>query len=70
MLYCNEKPFAQSICGVNIVIYSHKYVNSLQIIIKDMENKKVRCVFQNDEMISLCPDSRSSHLTTGISHGR
>jgi len=30
-----------------IVIYSHKYVNVLQIIIKDIENEKVRCVFQN-----------------------
>ena len=30
-----------------IVIYSHKYVNLLQIINKDIENEKVRCVFQN-----------------------
>jgi len=31
-----------------IVIYSHKYVYLLQIIIKYIENKKVRCVFQNN----------------------
>jgi len=31
-----------------IVIYSHKYVNSLQINIKDIETEKVRCVFQNN----------------------
>jgi len=32
-----------------IVIYSDKYVNLLQIIIKDIENEKVRCVFQNND---------------------
>jgi len=30
-----------------VLIYSHKYVNLLQITIKDIENEKVRCVFQN-----------------------
>ena len=38
-----------------IVIYSHKYVNLLQILIKDIENEKVRCVFQknwNDFVVS------------------
>jgi len=30
-----------------IVIYTHKYVNLL-IIIKDIENEKVRCVFQKN----------------------
>jgi len=30
------------------VIYSHKYVNLLQIIIKDIENEKVRCVFEKN----------------------
>ena len=30
-----------------IVIYSHKYVNLLHIIIKDIEIEKVRCIFRN-----------------------
>jgi len=31
-----------------IVIYSHKYVNLLQIIIKDIENEKLSYVFLNN----------------------
>jgi len=42
----------------------------LQIITKDIDNEKVRCVLKTVKMLSLCPDSRSSHLTTGFSHGR
>jgi len=31
-----------------IVIFLHTCVNLLQIIIKDIENEKVRCVFQKN----------------------
>jgi len=31
-----------------IVNYLHKFVNLLQIIIKDIKNKEVRCVYQNN----------------------
>jgi len=41
------KIYSFSIRKCFIVIYSHNYVNLLQIIIKYIENEKVKCVFQN-----------------------
>ena len=41
-----------------IVIYSHKYVNLLQIIIKYIKIKRQDGFFKTIEMIPLCPDSK------------
>ena len=48
------------------MIYSPKYVNLLQIIIKNTENKKVRCVLNDKFKCSLRTDTQitfSLHFT-------
>ena len=51
-----DKIYSFSFRKCFIVIYSHKYVNLLQIIIKNIELEKVRCDFQvlslNDFFVS------------------
>jgi len=51
------------------MIYSHKYVNVLQIIIKDIKLEKPRCfVLLKELTISFHLDLKSSHKTTEIFH--